>query len=264
MTSDQTLIYPGEAVKALGSGKVAGYLVRFTGPDRPDRQGEFFDRSTDYAVKSNHVVDIYYNHGMRMQGDEFEAAFGNRPIGEASVKTLDDGVWADGVLDTSDPVAARLYGEIEAGRIGWSSGSTSRFVRREPVKAGVVRIARWPIIEATLSRRPVDPGARAVAIKALYDDPIADAADAAASLIDSSARLGASLREQRGRFAKALDQRRADGRSVSTPKVEAFKALIEEQGDLLEAMLELYDAMRPGPDPTLVRSALIAELEGHI
>jgi len=59
---DEQLIYHGGAVKALGDGKVGGYLVRFTTKDEPDLEGEFFDAKTDYGTAEKSAV--YYNHGL--------------------------------------------------------------------------------------------------------------------------------------------------------------------------------------------------------
>ena len=51
LTQDD-LTYHGAEVKALGGGKVGGYLVRYGGPKDTDAEGEFFDKSTEYGVLS--------------------------------------------------------------------------------------------------------------------------------------------------------------------------------------------------------------------
>ena len=43
LTESETVVVFGDTVKALGDGRVGGYLVRFTSPDEPDLEGEYFD-----------------------------------------------------------------------------------------------------------------------------------------------------------------------------------------------------------------------------
>ena len=42
-----TLLAIGGAIKALGDGRVAGYLVRYTNATTPDLTGDYFDAGTD-------------------------------------------------------------------------------------------------------------------------------------------------------------------------------------------------------------------------
>src|SRR5262245_38661453 len=46
------LAYPGSEVKALGNGRVAGWLVRFGSPDQPDTSDyrDYFTPDTDFGI----------------------------------------------------------------------------------------------------------------------------------------------------------------------------------------------------------------------
>ena len=166
---DESLIYVGDAVKALGDGRVGGYLVRFGTADTPDIQGEYFTPQTDFGLDVATKARVVYHHGMSRRADPFSAKFRNRRIGIVDIKAIDDGLWAEGQLDVSDPDIASLYTAVEADRVGWSSGSVDRLVRKQAVKSAL-EIQSWPIIEASLSFAPVDRRNRAVAIKAMMDD----------------------------------------------------------------------------------------------
>ena len=86
----ETLITFGGAVKALGDGKIGGYLVRFSGPKDPDLEGEFFTKDTAFGPAKQSVV--YYQHGMdpRLKKRELDE--------DAELKVDDIGVWCEAQL----------------------------------------------------------------------------------------------------------------------------------------------------------------------
>ncbi|MHC4413607.1 MAG: hypothetical protein ACYSW6_11685 [Planctomycetota bacterium] len=86
----ETLIAYGGAVKALGDGKVGGYLVRFTTEDEPDLEGEYFTADTDFGEAES--APVHYQHGM-------DAKIGKRRIGRAEHKKDEFGVWAEAQLN---------------------------------------------------------------------------------------------------------------------------------------------------------------------
>ena len=52
----------GSAVKALGNGKIGGYLVRHTSAAAADLQGDYFTSESEFAFYKE--VPVLYHHGM--------------------------------------------------------------------------------------------------------------------------------------------------------------------------------------------------------
>lgn len=250
--TDTTLIFPGGDVKALGDGRVGGYLVRFGDPNTADVQGDFFTSETYYgkAVKSG--TDVIYHHGIG-RIDVTANRLGNRVIGDGAIEVKADGLWIEATI--AEP---EVYAMADAGKLGWSSGSVDRLVRREAVKAGVSKVVQWPIIEASLSPRPVDPRNVAYAIKALLDDepesvpephsetppPASDAkAEPKPSDPPESGAVDEPATSLASRGAALLGDLRklAESHDLNAKKREAIKALAE-------GFRQLYDATAPRPD----------------
>lgn len=235
--TDQTLIYSGEAVKALGAGRVGGYLIRFGSPDDHDVQGDFFTRETYLGRAIKGGVDVIFDHGM-FKRHPLAHKLGNKVIGEGSISEREDGWYVEAALDTSDPAVKSAYEAAERGELGWSSGSTDRMVRKTAIKAGINRVDAWPLIEASLTPKPVDPRNRAFAIKSLNEDmdrPVAGLVDRAEALVADAEALA-------GLFGKAADQRRDEQRDLSPAKREAIKAIADQ-------FAALYAASVPRVDP---------------
>lgn len=221
MSNDDALIYFGGDIKAEGEGKFGGYIVRWGSPGDADPQGEFFHPGTDFWGKT--TADVAYHHGIGLKGDGLAARFGRRRITTASIKADEIGLWAGGALDVADPDQAALYERIQKGEMGFSSGSAERFVIKA-MESGKARIDAWPLFEVSITPRPVEPRNRVVAMKALADE--AEAGEAvAATLVDRAEALVADAEDIVALFAKAADQRRGEGRSLSERKREAVKAL---------------------------------------
>lgn len=233
--TDRTLAYPGEAVKALGGGKVAGYLVRFGSPADADRQGDYFTSATDFGLDVATKARIVYDHGLKR--DEPGRLIGNRRIGTLGLVMMPDGLYGEGSLDLSvEPVKA-LYGRIERGELGWSSGSVERLVERQSV-GGAREVKSWPLIEASLTPIPVDPRNRALAIKALIESPPDGAVPA--SLVESSERLVSEALELVPLWESAIKSRQAEGRNLSEVKRAALESLAR-------SFVDLERAARPRP-----------------
>lgn len=158
---DETLVYFGDAVKALGDGRVGGYLVRFSDASTPDLYGEFFTRSTDFDIEDGDSRSVYYHHGM-------DDRMGRRKIGRATLKMDEFGVWVEAQLAMRDEYERAIYEMCEQGKMGWSSGAISHLVEVEPVgKAGWIKF--WPLGEASLTPTPAEPRNTAMPLKALLD-----------------------------------------------------------------------------------------------
>jgi hypothetical protein len=242
MTDDDSLIYYGEAVKALGSGRVGGVVAPFATADTADPQGEFFHAETDFGLDVSTRARVVYHHG-------WTKAYGKRKLAVADLFVGEAGV--EGATQLPDDEAGRaIYGLAEAGTLFWSSGSAPHLVVTTPVK-GAKRIDSWPIVEVSLTHKPVDKRARAYALKSLLDER--EGPVAAPSLLDSSERLVADARELAGLFDRALKARTSDGRHLSTAKRDALKAIAD-------AFSDLWRASKPGPSAEDIRVARVALL----
>lgn len=151
----------GGAVKALGNGRVQGWLVRFTDEDTPDLEGEYFSKATDFDFVDGERTAIYYHHG----GDE---TLGPRKIGDGALRMMDAGVWIDGQLALRDEYEKMLYERgIEPGRMGFSSGTAPHLVERVPSEGKATWLKRWPLrMDASITPTPAEPSTRVLTLKA--------------------------------------------------------------------------------------------------
>jgi len=170
METAETVINYGGAIKALGDGKIGGFLVRFSNPDQPDLYGDYFTEDTNFgSAKSSPVL---WQHS-------FDPVIGDIEIGEVSLKKTDIGIWAEGVLQVREEYEAFLekeFGEggskkflgllakwIEKEKIGWSSGTLSHRVSRKAIvdettgKTVAWKILKWPLgLDASLTPSPAE------------------------------------------------------------------------------------------------------------
>ena len=161
---NDTLVMFGGAVKALGEGRVGGYLITFSDAASPDLTGEYFTKDTDYDLVDGDTRSVYYAHGMDEQ-------FGVKKIGRFTAKTDAVGIWVEAQLNLRDEYEQAIAGLAAKGKLGWSSGAPAHLVARKAVetKAGatVREITHWPIAEASLTPTPAEPRNGAVAMKSL-------------------------------------------------------------------------------------------------
>jgi hypothetical protein len=136
-TEMQTLVLLGGHVKALGDGRVGGYLVRFSDADHPDLEQDFFDAKTDYDIETGDRVTAYYNHG-------FDPVLKRRKLGRGTMRIDDAGVWVEAQLAMRDEYERAVYEMAVAGKLGWSSGTLPHLVEREPV-GKAFHIKHWPL-----------------------------------------------------------------------------------------------------------------------
>lgn len=158
-----TLVYFGDAVKALGSGKVGGYLVRWGKPGDVDLEGDYFTPETDLGVEIGDRLPVYFEHG-------YDPVVKNRKIGRGTIlKTDDIGLWFEGQLELRDEYERMIYALAEAGKLGWSSQAGGSLVSKS-VGEGGNHIETWPLAEATLTKSPAEHRNSAVPIKSIYPD----------------------------------------------------------------------------------------------
>ena len=108
MTID-TLLAIGGTIKALGDGKVAGYLVRYTSAETPDLTGDYFDANTDFDAEDGDRVTVYYGHG-------FDPVLKHRKLGKGTLRFDDVGVWVEAQLQMRDEYERAIYAMAEAGK----------------------------------------------------------------------------------------------------------------------------------------------------
>jgi HK97 family phage major capsid protein len=149
----------GGSVKALGNGRVGGYLVSFGDPEHTDIQGDFFTKDTDFGdVESS---SVYYDHGL-------DEKVGKRVLGKARLEEDEFGVWAETQLKLRDEYEKFIYGLAEKGKMGWSSGTAGHLMERKKVTDNAYWITRWPLgLDASLTTRPAEPRNGAVPLKSL-------------------------------------------------------------------------------------------------
>lgn len=162
------LITFGSEVKALGDGKVAGYLVRFSSAEEPDLEGDYFTIDTDFGDTA--VTDVYYQHG-------YDVKLGKRRLTKGDMKEDDIGVWIEAQLSMRDEYERAIYALVEAGKLGWSSGTAPHLVEREK-KGDAHFIKTWPLgLDASLTPNPAEPRNEVIPLKS-YLDELAEAPEA--------------------------------------------------------------------------------------
>ncbi len=158
--NDDMLIGYGDAVKALGNGKIGGYLVRFGTPDAPDMEGEYFTKDTDFDLVDGERTSIYYHHGQ-------DHTLERRKLGEGMLKIDEVGVWVEGQLALRDRYEQAIYRMAEAGKQSWSSGTAPHLVEREFPAEKATWIKRWPLrLDASITPTPAEPSTRVLTLKA--------------------------------------------------------------------------------------------------
>jgi hypothetical protein len=161
---DDSLTYYGGEVKALGDGKIGGYLVLFTPANSPDLQGDHFTKGTDFFIDNGDQRPILYRHGMH-------PVIKARKLGKATLAVDDVGVFIEGELEVRDKYEKAIYQLAEKGKLGWSSGSMGHLVTRKPTGKSF-EVLSWPIGEASLTPNPVEGRTSAMPLKSLTDEEL--------------------------------------------------------------------------------------------
>jgi phage head maturation protease len=161
---NDTLVMFGGAVKALGEGRVGGYLITFSDAANPDLTGEYFTKDTDYDLADGDTRSVYYAHGLDEQ-------LGVKKIGRFTAKTDAVGIWVEAQLNLRDEYEQAIANLAAKGTLGWSSGAPAHLVARKSIEtkdgATVREITHWPIAEASLTPSPAEPRNGAIAMKSL-------------------------------------------------------------------------------------------------
>lgn len=160
---DDTMIYPGGAIKSLGEGRIGGYLVVYGDPSQPDLAGDFFTPETDFGFQPGERIKtaVWFNHRLPLplKTRNGQPLVIKQQIGEGWLSRDAQGVFIEAVLDNRKQYESLLT------QLGWSSGTAAHLVDREPVK-GAMRITRWPLgLDASVTPTPAEPRSRAIPLK---------------------------------------------------------------------------------------------------
>lgn len=160
---DEQIVTIGGELKALGDGKVGGYLVRFGDANTPDLTGDYFDADTDFDLDDGAGKStVLYHHGM-------DATLKRRKLGRADLRQDEVGVWMEAQLAMRDEYERAVYSMVEAGKMGLSSGTAPHLVEREHV-GNVSKITRWPLgLDASITPIPAEPRTSVVPLKSYLD-----------------------------------------------------------------------------------------------
>lgn len=162
------LVVEGTQIKSLGNGRIGGYLVVFGDPEHTDlsRFRDFFTRETDFGLEEDGTGKsiVLYHHGQ-------DPVLGARRLGVAHLKLTDVGVWAEAQLALRDEYERQLIRLIEAGKMGWSSGTAGHLVRRVPQPNGSHWIAQWWLgLDASITPTPAEPRTTVLPLKSWLAD----------------------------------------------------------------------------------------------
>lgn len=162
----KALVIDGSEVKALGNGRIGGYLIWFSTAQDPDLEGDYFTKETDFG-KHLKNIPLYYQHGM-------DPAIKKRKIGTGNLTFDDVGGWLEGQLELRDEYEKAIYSLAEKGKLGLSSGTASHLVDRVPA-GKAYWLKSWPIgLDASLTPTPAEPRNVATPIKSMLLDEIAE------------------------------------------------------------------------------------------
>jgi HK97 family phage major capsid protein len=158
---EESLVMLGSEVKALGDGRVGGYLVRFSTEQDPDISGarDFFDAATDFMIDFPAKSATWFNHALDAKK--------KRLSHDADLRRDEFGVWAETILDERDRYEKFLLELAGAGKLGWSSGTAAHLVDREPVGAAH-HVKCWPLgLDASLTHIPAEPRNEVTPLKSI-------------------------------------------------------------------------------------------------
>lgn len=125
---------------------VSGLAAPFSGPfGGKDLDGEFFSKSTDFALDWYDEIPLLYHHGR-------DGTLQITKVGVVKSRAVTDvGVWAEAQLDASNKYFEAIKNLIKQGKLFFSSGSVPTLIQTNQ-KSG--EIIRWPMIELSLTPTP--------------------------------------------------------------------------------------------------------------
>lgn len=249
------------AIKAMGDGKIGGYLVVWGSPNERDLQGEYFTPETDLGLEWYGERPVLYHHGL--DGDLETEVIG-------VIKTLRPdkvGLWAEAQLDMHKHYVQTVLRLVDKGVLGWSSGSVPHLTI--VTKDGEIK--RWPIVEGSLTPAPAQPYKTTVgSIKSALaqSNPPATEAEEPSTEAGTPAEESTAIEQSSGKAAGDINPNEQNPREVikMNPREMLLGLLTvllqskpewqmtpEEQGALVDAVLsqmQAADATMSAPIPT--------------
>jgi HK97 family phage major capsid protein len=238
------LVAYGGAVKALGGGRVGGYLVVWSHNEERDLEGDYFTADTDLKWPGQETRTALYHHGL-------DETLGPREIGDGlkKVKTDNVGLWVETQLNLRDEWEEAIYDLAQKKKLGFSSGTASHMIIREADG----KIVRWPIIEGSLTPTPAEPRTMVVPLKAISKASLqalreSEPAGEAADTPEPGRKRGVQHKSKAKKFGGKMDL------------LEVIKKLVpglaDEQYEQIGAVLALAGqggaaAEEAAPDPTM-------------
>ncbi len=238
--NDETLVVFGGSVKALGNGKVGGYLVRFTTDEDPDLEGEYFTKETDFGPHTSSLV--FYQHGL-------DGKLRRRVLDpEAKISIDDIGAWIEAQIRLRDEYEEFIYGAISKGKMGWSSGTASHLVEREQ-RGKAVWLKSWILgIDASITPTPAEPRNIAIPLKTWQPPDIHwTLAERIASMCGDMNILTNDMQA----FVKTID------RPLSETKRKELTELLESCSGMDAVRSDLQSVLTSAPTQKLVEPKLI-------
>lgn len=250
----EQLVYFGGEVKALGDGRVGGYLVRFTDETEPDIEGDFFTAKTDFGISDGAKTPVYLNHRMPLHTRDGKSIAYKDAIGEGTLSLDDAGVLIDAILYHRE-----LY-EIMLAKMGWTSGTAPHLVDREPV-GKAFHVTKWPLgIDASTSPAPADPGNRVMPLKSWTEmtpdlevepqEALSESASAATT--DGQITVNVTVEQRAEKSAttevKTMSEEKEKTTQEEAPVVDVAAIIKQTAEDTLKAYrAELEEAAKKAP-----------------
>jgi len=149
------IVNRGGPLKALGNGRVGGYLIMFSKDETDvDLTGDWFWTGTKFVWSPRETRPVLYHHGLDEKlGKTFLGS------GWTQVKVDEVGLWVETQLKMRDEYEAAVYGLATKRRkdnrpaMGLSSGTANHMIEKQPNG----RIDLWPVIEGSFTPTPADP-----------------------------------------------------------------------------------------------------------
>lgn len=254
-TTNKTYFTAG-GLKALGDGRIGGYLVVWGNPAHRDLQGEYFTPDTNFELDRYKDRPILYHH-------ELDPDIKGVEVGRIDTITKDDkGLWAEGYLhlkNTSTKVmqaAHRVYQQVVKGLLGWSSGTVPHWADVTPNG----QILRWPIVEGSLTPDPAEPHRTTVAalksaMTALDDERTPPSEEAMPEGIEGTTTTG----DVDMQHMKMTIQQEESGMDYAT-LISALEGAGVDTAPILEVIKEL-ETVESGPEDGMMADGDMPEEE---
>lgn len=151
----------GGPLKALGDGRVGGYLIMFSKDEtEADLVGDWFWPGTRLLWSPNEKRPAIYHHGL-------DPKMGKTLLGNSwsQIKVDEVGLWVETQLKMRDEYEAAIYklATRPDKKMGLSSGTANHMIDKRPDG----RIDLWPVVEGSFTPTPAEPRTSIASIKSI-------------------------------------------------------------------------------------------------